>query len=625
MSSRAKRKCSLKSHLGISGLSPRPQPNEPAVDPPGAQSGSGTSRRTFLAQMGALAGGAVAAEMAGSIAAAEAGTDWSAQGGSKAGTSSGPSFAPPALPAPPAIPGCEVGPLGSMQRAIEARNLRNFAAKRQFLEPDPTHVCNGDEDLYPNKIASYSKGLPHNALGEVDLAAYETLMTALASGDPADFEAITLGCGGPTIQRKQVNPQAGLAFEMIGADAHHVPIPPAPAFVSAEEAGEIVENYWMALTRDVPFADYGADPLSLAAASDLSTMSDFRGPKVGGVVTSDTLFRGTTPGDLTGPYISQFLWRPTPFGAEYVERRMRTRTAGVDYMTSYADWLDVQNGCLPGPGTFEPVRRYISNGRDLSEWVHIDVLFQAYFNAFLILITPPDPDPNVGGIGAPSNPGNPYVTSHTQEGFGTLGPPGYATVLCEVAARALKAVWFTKWYVHRRLRPEVFAGRIHNHVTGAATYPIHADALNSAALTEVFNLNGTYLLPMAFPEGSPLHPAYGAGHATVAGACVTILKALFDENFVIPNPVVPDPNDLTQLVPYVGPALTVGGELNKVASNVAIGRNIAGVHWRTDASASLALGEAIAIAVLRDHAICYNEDFAGFTFTKFDGTLVTVS
>ncbi len=32
-------------------------------------------------------------------------------------------------------------------------------------------------------------------------------------------------------------------------------------------------------------------------------------------------------------------------------------------------------------------------------------------------------------------------------------------------------------------------------------------------------------LPMAFQEGSPMHPSYGAGHATVAGACVTILKA----------------------------------------------------------------------------------------------------
>lgn len=104
----------------------------------------------------------------------------------------------------------------------------------------------------------------------------------------------------------------------------------------------------MALTRDVPFADYDINALTNAAAADLNAMSDFRGPKVAGFVTTGTLYRGLTPGDLVGPYISQFLWRTAPFGVEYVERRMRTRTAGVDYMTNYAEWLDVQNGCNPG-------------------------------------------------------------------------------------------------------------------------------------------------------------------------------------------------------------------------------------------------------------------------------------
>ncbi len=165
----------------------------------------------------------------------------------------------------------------------------------------------------------------------------------------------------------------------------------------------------------------------------------------------------------------------------------------------------------------------------MAEWVHIDVLFQAYFNAMLILF----------GMGAPFDARNPYANSRTQIGFGTFGGPHIASLVCAVATCALKSVWYQKWSVHRRLRPEAFGGRIHNHVTRAATYPIHSDILNSAALDAVFLENGTYLLPQAFPEGSPTHPAYGAGHATVAGACVTILKAWFDESFVIPNPVVP--------------------------------------------------------------------------------------
>jgi hypothetical protein len=101
------------------------------------------------------------------------------------------------------------------------------------------------------------------------------------------------------------------------------------------------------------------------------------------------------------------------------------------------------------------------------------------------------------------------------------------------------------------------------------------------------------------------------------------LKAWFDETHVIPNPIVPSTDGLS-LVPYVGVPLTVGGELNKLASNVAVGRNHAGVHWRSDATESLKLGEAVAISVLRDQKACYNENFNGFSLTKFDGTTITV-
>ncbi len=68
----------------------------------------------------------------------------------------------------------------------------------------------------------------------------------------------------------------------------------------------------------------------------------------------------------------------------------------------------------------------------------------------------------------------------------------------------------------------------------------------------------------------------------------------------------------------------MGGELNKLASNIATGRNLSGVHWRSDAHASLREGEEVAISILRDQKACYNESFDGFTFTKFDGTQITV-
>ncbi len=342
-------------------------------------------------------------------------------------------------------------------------------------------------------------------------------------------------------------------------------------------------------------------------------MSDFRGPKAGGAVTPATLFRGRAAGCLTGPYLSQFMWLDTPYGAEIVDRRMKTAFPGSDHLTSVSDWLAVQNGHVPASAPFDPVRRYVRNGRDLGEWVHRDVLFQAYFNALLILFD----------LGVPFDAGNPYAASSKQAGFGTFGPPHFASVLAAIAKPALEAIWYQKWFVHRRLRPEAFAGAVHFRVTGAATYPVHADILNSSAVTRLQSQFGTALLPMAFPEGSPTHPAYGAGHATVAGACVTLLKAFFDESFVLPNSVQAAPDGLS-LVPYSGPGLTVGGELNKLAANVALGRNIAGVHWRSDGEESMLLGEEIAIRYLAEAKACFNEDFGGFSLTKFDGTTVTV-
>jgi len=496
--------------------------------------------------------------------------------------------------------------------------------------PLPDHIHNGDEQLFPNRIASFSKGLPHNSVGEVDLNAYNALLAALASGRPASFEVIPSGCPDPDRRLRFVNPLAGLAFDLEGADSHHLAMPPAPRFSSAETAGEMVELYWQALARDVPFSEYADSPLTQSAAAELSQLRGFRGPTLRGVVTPATLFRGFTAADLMGPYLSQFLLRAIPFGSQFVEPRLRATVAGLDYLTAFDDWLALQNGYAPlVTEQFEPVRRYIRHGRDLATWVHRDVLFQAYFNACLILLTPPEPADKAtgGGIGAPLSPSNPYNQSLSQIGFGTLGAPYAATMVAEAATRALKAVWFQKWFVHRRLRPEEFGCSVHNARSGRpADHAIHPDLLNASVLNVVYAKHGSYLLPQAYPEGAPLHPAYGAGHATVAGACVTMLKALFDESFVIPNPVVAGPAGLS-LTPYTGPdagRLTVGGELNKLAANVALGRNFAGIHWRSDYTQSLRLGEAVAASVLQDHKRTFAEDFQGFAFTGFDGARIVV-
>jgi hypothetical protein len=213
----------------------------------------------------------------------------------------------------------------------------------------------------------------------------------------------------------------------------------------------------MALLRDVPFGDYGSHPVAAAAAADLTGFgADFKGAKNNsGVVRPQLLFRGVTPGDKVGPYLSQYFYLPCFFGSNEINQRIVTAApystagnngagGGRDYLTTYGDWLHAQRGGATAADIFDGTPRYIRMGRDISQWVHIDVLFQGYFQAFLVL----------AGLGAPVDAGNPYNGNPTQAGFATFGGPHIATLLCEVSTRALHAVWYQKWMVHRRLRPD---------------------------------------------------------------------------------------------------------------------------------------------------------------------------
>lgn len=249
------------------------------------------------------------------------------------------------------------------------------------------------------------------------------------------------------------------------------------------------------------------------------------------------------------------------------------------------------------------------------------------------------PDPQEMTMPPAPDQGNPYdppgmaMDSNTLSGFATFGPIHLLQVLGEVMGRALRAVWWQKWGVHRRLRPEEFGGRVHNHITGARTYPIHSSVLTSlqtGGLSVYYgqetDLFPSYLLPQAYPEGAPTHPAYGAGHATGAAACATILKAFVDESKAIENPVQASADGST-LVAYNGAdasAMTVGSELNKLAGNISIFRNAAGVHWRSDYTESVLLGEAVAIGLLQEMSLGFNEDDAFFELTRLEGRKIRI-
>jgi hypothetical protein len=491
------------------------------------------------------------------------------------------------------------------KRRARSLEIRERAAIFQLSRNFPVPQDNGDEGRYPDGIASYSKALPHNQLGEVDRNAYRKLLQAINSSKPSAFDEVPLG--GTT---RLANPQSAFAFELLGADPHSLSVQPPPRFADEEFASEMTLDYWAALARDIPFSHYGNEPVTAAAINDLRRFSGYEN------VNAQTLFRTEFPGAEIGPYVSQFLLQPYLLGTTPVQQRYRTPLPGTDHLISYQTWLDVQNG-NPAPvfETFDPTPRYIRNLRDLSEWAHRDFTYQGALVAALILL----------GFGnAALDDANPYKGSSNQGGFITFGGPQILDLIARVANHALKATWYQKWLVHRRLRPEEFGGRIHNHMTGAARYPIHAKLLESPALAAVFSQYGSYLLPQAYPEGCPTHPAFVGGHASFIGAGVTVLKAFFNESFVIPNPVVPSDDGLS-LQPWNGEPLTVGNELNKLAFNIAIARDAAGIHFRSDEIQGIRLGEIVAFSVLTDFNATYNENFEGFSVTTFDGTAMALN
>ena len=520
---------------------------------------------------------------------------------------------------------------------------------------------------------------------------------------------------------------AGQTYDLEGPDAQSVTMPPLPKLGSPELTAEIAEVYTQALLRDTPFNAFTPGVVGIGSGiskEDISTSQtlnalDVNAPDVQKVKeatealsylkwfqqdvipdldihakrrrrsyqqTPANAFRGIAYGDNVGPYLSQFLLAGNSginandkerspskglisYGALTVEQKVRTATKGKDHLLIWDEWYDAQNGAdLRGMEDYDDTnkRRFIHSPRDLATYVHYDALYESYLNACLILM----------GNGVPFDPGIPFQEPDNvdhQQGFAHFGGPHILSLVTEVATRALKAVRFQKFNVHRRCRPEVVAARIHKCTTLEKMAPelckLHDELESIGLLAKIrdhnANQNGgdpNVLLPMAFCEGSPMHPSYGAGHATVAGACVTILKAFFDhkhplnivptseaqqeivklvkktennnsftkDDFISSNLAYVSVNDgkSLEVVPVLDQncrlaQLTVEGELNKLASNISIGRDWAGVHYFTDYYESLLLGERIALGILEEQKVTYNENFS-MSVPLFNGETIRI-
>ena len=405
------------------------------------------------------------------------------------------------------LPFSEPDPAGS-ERARMAKKQRDLATEISRLQPQAITRANGEEgDHSAPYPANFTKGLAHNEFGVVAEASdYSCFVEAINSPIPSLFEkgmetAETRGVDFEC-QPKDTNadrfewrgwesPRSGHVYELQGLDAGAVGMAPAPRIGSSELAAEMAEVYSLAILRDVPFTTIcsGGDDRLSASAKDagksvlsaddivkqLNSMPFFSGKKItsstplnadeNGLnrfernrrqartqspegqfdkLTTGNVFRGSTPGSLEGPYISQFLlvgaqslagggggaasfpgrdaaWDLQdgfiPYGTLPIDQRTITHKNCLDYMTSWSSWRDVQNGSnFRGANLYEDNRRFITTPRDLATYVHFDALYEAYLNAALIMLAMRVPFSK--GFPEPSPTGN-------RTPFATFGGPSY--------------------------------------------------------------------------------------------------------------------------------------------------------------------------------------------------------
>ena len=429
-----------------------------------------------------------------------------------------------------------------------------FAAAIHTTPVPLTTVTNGDEQLDfggAKYIGNFHKTLPRhaNGTGEVNPPSYIAFANICDLNGDYEFTPASTGAS------KLINPQAGRATEQIGPDPTSIHMLPAPSVLSDSTAAEMVELYWMAKVRDVNFHDYGTNADVSHAITDIKkgyqralsspthTVGDVRlsldlpvDPTGTALhINHQTVFRAGLPDEDKGPLVSQFFLQDINYGDQLIKATQVPYKAKKNYLTEFDDWLKAQAtgrdndgndypnannySAANGPGYYETKRRRIQTMRDLARFVNRDALHQAYFNAALQL----------GNLSAKADPGNPYGLYKRQIPFGTLGGPHLLALVSEVASRALHVVWRQKW-THRRLRPESYGGLLHVQQIGAngmtrpyglPTWPFDGYLGHTKPVIK----GSDYFLPIAFTAGSPAHPPTVPAMPTVAGACVTILKA----------------------------------------------------------------------------------------------------
>jgi hypothetical protein len=501
----------------------------------------------------------------------------------------------------------------------------NFYDKRIY------HDEKTNTDYYPYLFA---KCFPLDPVtGFPEKKDIDKLIRAIESGKKSLIDALPIH---PNCKRKLINCIASKSKNILGKNPDNIIGTKFYDVDTEEGVFEMMEVYAKSLLRDTSFIniEFGTI-LGNTIIDSLNKYNSITMPTYNEQITSKTLFRGNWDGELEGPYISQYLYLPYTYGNLLIDQKYFVEE-NIRNTTLMHGWFNIQHGIETEKNVKNNNLKYVYNPRVLGSLVHNDPLFQVYYNACLISIQ--------NGIKS-AGYNNDIIDCWTTGGF----PDIFASV-AHVALGALRVAWYNKWNVGLKLRPEVFAQRIN------LSYTMNDEFVNSVpGLSEIKNLSnignkildliknynrrfcgeGSFLLPGMYNELSPTHPSWPAGHATVAGACCTIMKAMFithDDNLnklKWPATVKHSING-NNLDDYLNDTsnMTIVGEINKLASNISLGRDFAGVHYRCDGVVGNLLGEEFAISYLRDkikeYYEAYNGMFNGFILEKFDGSIIKI-
>jgi hypothetical protein len=512
--------------------------------------------------------------------------------------------------------------------------LRSRIGHIQYNKGESIKKHSSDDKKYANHHynGSFHKGLAHNLIDGrlINPKDYRKMRSAIHHNDLVALSKIQMAGS-----LKLANPTAAWASILTGAPQSTLKFAKTPKMSSKSTAAEMIELYNMVLARDIPFNEYHTNSLIAQILdqdhmnkSDIIKCLKYMN-KPSQPFTSQTIFRGLTDSEQVGPYISQLLLLPVRMGAGEFVQKYNTLPARqgavkrVEWGVDLKEMIRIQNGDLSTLPQAEPmVRKYIFCGRGLAEAVHNDPAYQFYYQGALIL----------NSLGCPTNPDFPVYAN--QSAF--ITGPALPNVLCAIGAVAdlcLKHAWYWKWQAYRRLRPEQLSVWVHdvkkNILPNKNNFDLSDVLLENIVLEQIEDLYGNYTIPLTYPEGCPVHPSYPAGHSVCAGACSTIMKMYYDCSkkwHTLTQPVQSIDGD--SLTPYTDAdhnEITVLSEIDKLCSNVSLGRSWSSVHYRSDDIEGMLLGEQIAIAWMADNLSSTVENWLDgkipkISFTKFDGT-----